>query len=101
MFVQQDKAFHDWLTVHKGREPIPSGYAIPVLSAMQGNPEAPRLWSRHADAIIKKMNLKPTGHEPCIYAGQYNGKRVLLKRQVDDFEVAAPMGLMCFRQGTT
>ena len=56
---------------------------------MQRHPKAPRLWS-HANAIIRKIELKPARHEPCIYAVMYNGQRVLLKRQVDNFEVAAP-----------
>ena len=83
-----DRAFHEWWTRHKGREPIPDGHVIPVLAAMQGHPEAPRLWAKHADKIIKKLNLKNTGHEPCLYSGSYKGSRVLLKRQVDDFETA-------------
>ena len=33
--------------------------------------------------------LVPTAHEPCLYSGHVGGERVLLKRQVDDFEVAA------------
>jgi len=34
------------------------------------------------------LELKPAGHEPCLYAGLYKGERVLLKRQVDDIELA-------------
>jgi len=29
-------------------------------------------------------------HEPCLYLGMINGKRVIFKRQVDDFAIAAP-----------
>jgi hypothetical protein len=29
-------------------------------------------------------------HEPCLYSGVIEGKRVIFKRQVDDFAVAAP-----------
>jgi len=42
-FIRPDKAFHDWWINHKHRDPIPHGAAIPVLSAMQGHPESPRL----------------------------------------------------------
>ncbi len=42
-FIWPDRAFHDWLTIHLKRPPIPDGHVIPVLSAMQGYPESPRL----------------------------------------------------------
>jgi len=63
---------------------------IPVLSAMQGHPESPRLWEKHADAILRELGLTPTIHEPCLYLGIINGKRLILMRQVDDFAIAAP-----------
>ena len=89
-FIHPDAAFHTWWTIHKGRPPIPPGHVIPVLSAMQGHPEAPRLWEKHADSILRKIGLNPTTHEPCLYSGSINNTRVLLLRQVDDFSVAAP-----------
>jgi hypothetical protein len=57
---------------------------------MQGHPESPRLWEKHADAILREIGLTPTIHEPCLYSGIINNNRVLLKRQVDDFAIAAP-----------
>ena len=63
---------------------------IPILSAMQGHPESPRLWEKHADTILRECGLVPTVHEPCLYSGVVNGQRVIFKRQVDDFAVAAP-----------
>ena len=58
--------------------------------ALQGHPESPRLWSRKIDGIIRnKALLTPTKHEPCIYYGRFNGNKVLLSRQVDDFAVAS------------
>jgi hypothetical protein len=41
----------------------------------------------HADAILRELGLTPTVHEPCLYSGMINGKRVIL---VDDFAIAAP-----------
>ena len=49
LHILLDKAFHNWWTVCKGREPLPPGHIIPVLEAMLGHPEAPRLWAEHAD----------------------------------------------------
>ena len=51
-FVRPDRAFHEWWVNHKQRSPIPDGYVIPIQSAMQGHPESPRLWEKHADAIL-------------------------------------------------
>ncbi len=89
-YVRPNKAFHEWWVQHKCRPPIPPGYVIPALLAMQGHPESPRLWEKHADAILRKLGLTPTTHEPCLYSGNVAGKRVIFKRQVDDFAIAAP-----------
>jgi hypothetical protein len=57
---------------------------------MQGHPESPRLWEKHADEILRDIGLTPTIHEPCLYSGNIKGQRVLFMRQVDDFAIAAP-----------
>jgi hypothetical protein len=51
-YIIPDKAFLDWWVNHKKRPPIPNGHVIPILSAMQGHPESPCLWKKHADAIL-------------------------------------------------
>jgi len=89
-FVCPDRAFHEWWVDHKKCPPIPDGHVIPVLSAMQGHPESPRLWEKHADAILQDIGLKPTVHEPGLYSGVIAGQRVIFKQQVDDFAIAAP-----------
>jgi hypothetical protein len=73
-----------------GCTPIPPGYVIPVLSAVQGHPELPRLWECLIDKILCDMGFTPTVHEPCLYSCLINGQRVLFMCQVDDFAVAAP-----------
>ncbi len=40
-FIHPDKAFHAWWVLHKQGPPIPNGFIIPILSAMQGHPESP------------------------------------------------------------
>ncbi|KAL7525465.1 hypothetical protein ACHAXR_001015, partial [Thalassiosira sp. AJA248-18] len=57
---------------------------------MQGHPESPRLWEKFIDEILKSLGLVPTVHEPCLYHGVIDGKRILFLRQVDDFACAAP-----------
>jgi hypothetical protein len=45
---------------------------------------------KHTDAILQDLNLTTTVHEPCFYSGTINGNRIIFKRQVDDFAIAAP-----------
>jgi hypothetical protein len=89
-YVRPDKAFNNWWVLHKKRPLILTGHVISILSAMQGHPESPRLWEKHADAILRNLGLTPTVHEPCIYSGCIAGKRIIFKQQVDDFAIAAP-----------
>ncbi len=56
---------------------------------MQGHPESPRLWEKHASKILREIGLVPVVHEPCLYLGIFNGQRVLFMQQVDNFVIAA------------
>ena len=88
-FIRPDRAFHDWWVLHLGNPPIPQGFVIPILAAIQGHPESPRLWEKHVDRILRHIGFLPTVHEPCLYTGEIDGQRVLFMRQVDDFACAA------------
>jgi hypothetical protein len=70
--------------------PIPPGHVIPILLAMQGHPESPRLWEKNTNAILQELGLNPTVHKPCLYSRTIAGKGVIFKQQVDDFAIAAP-----------
>jgi hypothetical protein len=89
-YIQPDRAFNDWWENYLKQPPIPPGQVILVLSTMQGHPESPRLWEKHANALLRELGLKPTTHEPCLYSGPIDGKRVIFMRQVDNFAIAAP-----------
>ena len=62
----------------------------PPHQARLDHSEAPRLWQLYADQILRKLGFTATTHEPCLYSGIIAGERVLVKRQVDDFKIAAP-----------
>lgn len=96
-YMEADDQFRDWWTNHLGHPPIPPGYVIPIQRNLQGHPEAPRLWSRHIDKIIRhELGFTPTTHEPCLYYKQNaDGKPILLLRQVDDFLIAGPTRAEC------
>jgi hypothetical protein len=87
-FIWPDHALHEWWTIHLKCPPIPNGHVIPILSAMQGHPESPHLWEKHADTILREIELIPTVHKPCLYSGIIDGKHVIFKCQVDDFAIA-------------
>ncbi len=57
---------------------------------MQGHPESPHLWEKHANAILCNIGLTPTVHEPCLYSGVIGGKWIIFKHQVDNFAIATP-----------
>jgi hypothetical protein len=57
---------------------------------MQGHPESPRLWEKHANAILRELGPTPTVHEPCLYSCIIAGQSIIFKRQVNDFVIAAP-----------
>ena len=79
-YVRPDRAFHEWWTIHKQQPPLPNNYVIPINSAMQGHPESPRLWEKHADGILRDIGLTPTVHEPCLYSGVINNQQLILMR---------------------
>jgi len=89
LYVMVDRPYRDWWKERTG-ESIPKGAVLRVKHAIQGHPEAPRLWSEFIDTIIQeKIKVTPTTHEQCLYYGHFEGKQVLFLRQVDDFSVAA------------
>jgi hypothetical protein len=52
-YMEADAAFCNWWTNHLGNPPIPKGHVIPIKKNLQGHPEAPRLWNKHIDKIIR------------------------------------------------
>jgi hypothetical protein len=79
-YIRPDNAFKEWYVSRYVSE-IPEGWVIPVLAAMQGHPESPRLWEKHCDRILRNIGLVPTTHEPCLYSGHMDSEKVYFKRQ--------------------
>jgi hypothetical protein len=78
-YVRPDRAFSDWWVLHKKCSPIPEGHVFPILLAMQGQSESPRLWEKHANNILHNIGLTPTVHEPCLYSGSLNDRWMILQ----------------------
>ena len=92
-YMRIDDQFREWWTEHMNRPPIPPGYVLPVNHALQGHPEAPRLWEKHIHQIlVDKLHFTPTTHEKCLYSRRpphAPGELQMILRQVDDFSVSA------------
>ena len=77
-----------WCTLLNGIKPITVWNLInliniqPVLKAIQGHPEAGRLWKEHINKILFPRELKKftttTRNDHCIYRTIFNGEEVFL-----------------------
>jgi hypothetical protein len=95
-FMYIDDQFRDWWENCLGRDPIPRGHVLKVNKALQGHPEAPRLWHKHIDKIMtKELGFQATTHETCLYHKMIDGDLVLVLRQVDDFAIASSKPQHC------
>ncbi|KAI2502314.1 hypothetical protein MHU86_12118 [Fragilaria crotonensis] len=98
-FMKIDDQYMEWWIEHLGNDPIPPGFVLPVNHALQGHPEASRLWETHIHGIIvDKLHFTPTStHEKCLYSKRDpdgNNLQMIL-RQVDDFSVSADSQDQC------
>ena len=95
-FMYPDDQYNEWWQ-SLGNDPIPKGYVIPILKALQGHPESPRLWDKHISKMLThELGFKSTVHEPCLYYKRDSNDNVtLILRQVDDFLVANKSSKEC------
>jgi hypothetical protein len=63
---------------------------LPVLHALQGHPESGKLWEEHINKVLSlpELHFQSTTDDRTIYNGTFEGERILLLRQVDDFALA-------------
>jgi hypothetical protein len=98
-YMRIDDQFREWWTEHLGRPPIPHGHVLPVNHALQGHPEAPRLWEKHIHGIlVNDLKFTPTTHEKCLYSRRPHDapeELQMILRQVDDFSVSAAKQTTC------
>ena len=89
LYLKVDQAYIDWYLHKTGKTLQPDTY-VKVQHAIQGHPEAPRLWQDHIDKILQKIGFVATTQEPCVYIlkSKEFGEDIYLLRQVDDFAIA-------------
>jgi hypothetical protein len=68
-YMAVDEAYVSWFLKRHGQLLDPSLYAIPVTGAIQGHPEAGRLWQDHIVSFLTGPTLKftSTGHARNLY----------------------------------
>jgi hypothetical protein len=88
-FVRIDDAFAEWYK-HRFNLDLDRRQVLPVQHALQGHPEAARLWEEHISKILKDIGFSSTTHERNIYAATIDDHKILLLRQVNDFAIATP-----------
>ena len=91
LYMKIDAQFRKWWNTHKHRKELPiKDLFVKVQHAIQGHPEAPRLWQIFIDDIlIDKMGFRHTTHEKCLYVKTVDGNDVYILRQVDDVAIAS------------
>jgi len=90
-FVSIDDACADWYE-HRFKKKLDCSLVLPVLHALQGHPESGKLWEKHITAILRSpaFRFKSTAHDKSMYSATFEGTRIILLRQVDDFAMACP-----------
>ena len=78
-FMKVDDAFYDWYLERTG-ELLDNDQVLPVLHALQGHPEAARLWVEHGSGILAEIGFCNRTHEKNIYTGCFCDEKVLLVR---------------------
>ena len=86
-YLRIDDAFYEWWNNRFPDQPLDRSTVIPICRALQGHPEAARLWEEHINSILASIGFTSTTHEKNIYSMDYHGQKVLMVRQVDDFAI--------------
>jgi hypothetical protein len=73
-YLRIDDAYASWYYKRFGILLDRSAYVIPVERALQGHPEAGRLWETMIVEILSKKGFKSTTHERNLYYGFMHGK---------------------------
>jgi hypothetical protein len=87
IYLEIDQQYRDWYKSRKGKD-IPVGWVLPVKGSLQGHPDSGEIWQTKVNEVLASYNFRTTTHEPCLYRGIFNGKQILICRQVDDMLIA-------------
>ena len=76
-----------WMHVPRGyRSTKGPNYCLRLLKSLYGHKRAPLLWFNHSSEAFKKLGLKQSEYDPCLWFGP----DIMLVQYVDDCGIAAP-----------
>ncbi|MGB0808420.1 MAG: reverse transcriptase domain-containing protein, partial [bacterium] len=88
-FVQSDlpKETPVWLHIPRGyKSSLSDAHCLRLKKSLYGLREAPKLWLDYSTDAFKKLGLKQSAFDPCLWYG----KDIMLVQYVDDCGIAAP-----------
>ena len=96
-YMTVDDQFTEWWVERKGFALISASHVLPVNHALQGHPEAPRLWEKFINyyVLVEKLGFTATTHERCLYFKRVDDKLILFLHQVNDFAIASRDKTLC------
>ena len=89
-YIRIDDAYIAWYSARFQKQ-LHRGMVVQALHALQGHPEAGKLFEELMnDILLIRLGLSTTSHERNLYHGQFRGATVYICRQVDDLAISAP-----------
>ena len=75
-----------WMHVPRGyRSPKGPDYCLKLVKSLYGHVVAPLLWYKHISSYFKKLGLKQSTFDPCLWYG----RGLMLVQYVDDMGISA------------
>ena len=76
-----------WMHIPRGfKSDRGPDYCLRLVKSLYGHKRAPQLWFDHSSTAFKKLGLKQSAFDPCLWYG----KSLLIVQYVDDCGIAAP-----------
>ena len=88
-FVQSDLPADEpvWTHMPRGyRSSLGPNYCLRLKKSLYGHRRAPQLWFEHSSTAFKKLGLKQSAFDPCLWYGT----DIMIVQYVDDCGIAAP-----------
>ena len=95
--MKPDAQFRKWWSECLKKPKLDEDDVIPVLHALQGHPESPRLWDKYiTNMLVDEFDFQTCTHEPCLYYKTDKANNLMLiVRQVDDILVCSKSAEEC------
>ena len=76
-----------WMHIPRGYKSTNGpDYCLKLIKSLYGHRRAPQLWFNHSGDAFKKLGLRQSKHDPCLWYG----KDIMIVQYVDDCGISAP-----------